>query len=224
MRSITQEVHATAHITVGAFHLLTILLIPASTPIDIGTGAEAVLNSGETARYQFNVDLEGITIRLCVINGRIALYASPTPGANEALHTFKFVLSSMDGLRCQDVNVVDSQLAPNVNGKRQVNMDSTSSLALYVTIEGLTANSSFAINATFGNTAICKIITFKLFSCVYDHTFTDTPCSRFPCHINAQCTDTLGSYECTCLEGFEGDGFQQCTGSYLSIVFAIIMW
>lgn len=165
----------------------------ASTPIDIGTGAEAVLNSGETARYQFNVDLEGITIRLCVINGRIALYASPTPGANEALHTFKFVLSSMDGLRCQDVNVVDSQLAPNVNGKRQVNMDSTSSLALYVTIEGLTANSSFAINTTFGNTAIY------------------TPCSRFPCHINAQCTDTLGSYECTCLEGFEGDGFQQCT-------------
>ena len=210
---------------------LTILFIAASTPIAIGTGAAAVLNAGQTARYQFNVDFEGITIRLCVNNGRIALYASPTPGANEALHTFKIFLSSMNGLRCQDVsltpNILDRQFnqfnITNLNGKRQVNMDRTSSLALYVTIEGLTANSSFAINTTFGNTAICKIITFKLFSCVYDHTFTDTPCSRFPCHINAQCTDTLGSYECTCLEGFEGDGFQQCTGSYLSIVFAIIM-
>ena len=30
------------------------------------------------------------------------------------------------------------------------------------------------------------------------------------CHDNANCTDTIGSYECTCVEGYEGDGFN-CT-------------
>jgi len=31
------------------------------------------------------------------------------------------------------------------------------------------------------------------------------------CHSNANCTDTDGSFNCTCREGFEGDGFN-CTG------------
>ena len=26
------------------------------------------------------------------------------------------------------------------------------------------------------------------------------------CHVNATCTDTIGSYECTCNSGFEGNG------------------
>ena len=34
------------------------------------------------------------------------------------------------------------------------------------------------------------------------------------CHVNANCTDTIGSFECTCGEGFEGDGFI-CTGKQL---------
>ena len=32
------------------------------------------------------------------------------------------------------------------------------------------------------------------------------------CHSNANCTDTDGSFNCTCREGFEGDGFN-CTGT-----------
>ena len=36
-----------------------------------------------------------------------------------------------------------------------------------------------------------------------------------PCNESAECTNTLGSYECTCLDGFEGDGFL-CRGSYNS--------
>ena len=31
------------------------------------------------------------------------------------------------------------------------------------------------------------------------------------CHENATCTDTIGSYECVCLEGFDGDGLN-CSG------------
>ena len=33
----------------------------------------------------------------------------------------------------------------------------------------------------------------------------------YPCHFNASCTDTEGSFNCTCNEGFEGNGFN-CTG------------
>ena len=32
------------------------------------------------------------------------------------------------------------------------------------------------------------------------------------CHINADCTDTIGSFECTCNSGFEGDGVN-CTST-----------
>ena len=33
----------------------------------------------------------------------------------------------------------------------------------------------------------------------------------YPCSSNANCTDSDGSFNCTCGEGFEGDGFN-CTG------------
>jgi len=32
-----------------------------------------------------------------------------------------------------------------------------------------------------------------------------------PCGANADCSDTFGSYDCTCKPGFEGDGFVGCT-------------
>ena len=33
------------------------------------------------------------------------------------------------------------------------------------------------------------------------------------CHYYASCTNTIGTYECSCDVGFEGDGFN-CTGNY----------
>ena len=33
----------------------------------------------------------------------------------------------------------------------------------------------------------------------------------YPCSLNANCMDTDGSFNCTCSDGFEGDGFN-CTG------------
>ena len=34
----------------------------------------------------------------------------------------------------------------------------------------------------------------------------------YPCHPMATCNNTIGSYECTCYEDFEGDGFTSCKG------------
>lgn len=37
-------------------------------------------------------------------------------------------------------------------------------------------------------------------------------CERhpLPCHQSAYCTNTVGSYDCTCLDGYAGDG-TECT-------------
>ena len=40
----------------------------------------------------------------------------------------------------------------------------------------------------------------------------------YACDSNANCTDTDGSFNCTCREGFEGDGFN-CTGELDVLVF-----
>ena len=37
----------------------------------------------------------------------------------------------------------------------------------------------------------------------------------FPCGDNAHCTDTDGSFDCNCVTGFQGDGFN-CTGIYFN--------
>ena len=42
-------------------------------------------------------------------------------------------------------------------------------------------------------------------------------CSSNPCHTNAICTDTNGSYTCTCNAGDTGNGFI-CTSNNLSII------
>ena len=47
--------------------------------------------------------------------------------------------------------------------------------------------------------------------------FLDTDeCLESPCDVNAKCTNTNGSYECTCRGGFSGDG-KNCSGKFLVI-------
>ena len=48
---------------------------------------------------------------------------------------------------------------------------------------------------------------------------TDTDeCVIIPrtCHVNATCTNTYGSYVCTCKPGYTGDG-ENCTGTVTSL-------
>ena len=42
------------------------------------------------------------------------------------------------------------------------------------------------------------------------------------CHINATCINTAGSYDCECLSGFMGDGFN-CSSEYVLIINHAIM-
>ena len=40
-------------------------------------------------------------------------------------------------------------------------------------------------------------------------------CWTYPCHGNATCNNTIGSYMCACDPGYSGDGFN-CTGMHLT--------
>ena len=39
------------------------------------------------------------------------------------------------------------------------------------------------------------------------------------CHVNADCIDTVGSYFCSCISGYEGSGFN-CTGKHVQDIYA----
>ena len=46
----------------------------------------------------------------------------------------------------------------------------------------------------------------------------ENECLSDPCHTNANCTDTIGSYLCECDDGYTGDGWnctniQECDSS-----------
>ena len=54
--------------------------------------------------------------------------------------------------------------------------------------------------------------------CIIQHAFiqladiNECELETYPCHFNASCTDTEGTFNCTCNEGFEGNGLN-CTGT-----------
>uniref|UniRef100_A0A665TTP7 Nidogen 2a (osteonidogen) n=1 Tax=Echeneis naucrates TaxID=173247 RepID=A0A665TTP7_ECHNA len=64
-----------------------------------------------------------------------------------------------------------------------------------------------------GRTCLCSIIWSFLSAFVPVDVFLSCfssdvdECSSSPCHVSAQCTNSLGSFQCQCQPGFYGDGF-----------------
>ena len=55
-------------------------------------------------------------------------------------------------------------------------------------------------------------VIYNHYLCKYKHTFADeNECKYRPCDIFAHCTNTLGSFQCSCFPGYQGDGFH-CEG------------
>ena len=48
-------------------------------------------------------------------------------------------------------------------------------------------------------------------------------CQQGLCVENADCSDTVGSYECTCSTGYSGDGFVSCESESLPIDMNLLM-
>ena len=72
----------------------------------------------------------------------------------------------------------------------------------------------------FGMSKIFRLIhsfyTMYMYTCspaMYSTDINECELDIHTCSSNANCTDTDGSFNCTCREGFEGDGFN-CTGIY----------
>ena len=57
---------------------------------------------------------------------------------------------------------------------------------------------------------------------IYKNIFSDlNECyPNFPCHPNATCNNTDGSYICTCDFGHSGDGFN-CSGKRSKIIYGL---
>ena len=80
-------------------------------------------------------------------------------------------------------------------------------------------------NNVFGKSKICilshSIYTMYMYTyspaCMGSADINECELETYPCSPNANCTDTDGSFSCTCREGFEGDGFN-CTGMYNKVL------
>ena len=85
--------------------------------------------------------------------------------------------------------------------------------------EGYTGNGQ-SCSGTLNS--LLKVMTVNRFFVVKfctPFTFVDIDeCSKgsHVCHVNAGCTNTNGSYNCTCKEGFIGDG-RSCSGTLNSV-------
>ena len=75
----------------------------------------------------------------------------------------------------------------------------------------------FSLEAQDRKTKVPKLMRGKFFSInffnAYDFTDIDECKGSHSCHVNATCTNTLGSHVCQCHAGYTGNG-QNCTGEF----------
>lgn len=185
---------------------------------------------GHNVRYNYQIQEGGITIRLCIQEGHVVLYASLTvPNPNRALNDF--VLDAVfDGNECKDVFVDPDVMVDSISDKERLGKRQTPpERNLFVSIEGISNSSTFTLNTTMGDTAQSKKnyqllfavrFSFTIFDNTYTHTHTDkVTCTQDVCGSNTNCTDDPIGYSCECLPGyvFEAD-LKDCEGTMLIMV------
>ena len=107
----------------------------------------------EQARFHYNVT-EGMTIRLCVPNGNVILFASTDiSNPNEAYNDFVLQPSLITGATCADeyVDIVSLLSTHQRSPVSEAVVNDTVSVTLYVSIEGKRENSSFTLTSFTGD-------------------------------------------------------------------------
>ena len=121
----------------------------------VGGASSGSLNKGGTVRLNFPLPVEGITIRLCVSQGYLVLYASvssTTP--NSAVNDFMLEI----GTGCSDIYIDPRETGNGIDNsmgrrKRQMSALESANLTLYVSIEGVEERNTFILHTTAGDTS-----------------------------------------------------------------------
>ncbi len=145
----------------------TLLCLTVPIPAEVEDVVRGELDQGQQIRYELPIPEEGVTISLCVNDGRIVLYASTTiPNPNEAYYDFK--------LDCIDCNACEffvdpNEFAPEVTtprGRRKRADDNSTmtvftNLTLYISMEGVETNNIFEIQSDIGDTTSEFVLTSR---------------------------------------------------------------
>jgi len=124
----------------------------------VGEASSGSLDRGGTARLNFALPVEGITIRLCVSQGYLVLYASVSSTApNSAVNDFMLEI----GTGCSDIYIDPTDTGNGIDnsmGRRKRQMFSSTAsesanITLYVSIEGVEERNTFILQTTTGDTS-----------------------------------------------------------------------
>ena len=123
-----------------------------SQPLPIGHLSNGSSGQGEKTRLSLSVSLqEDITLRLCVLKGRVVAYASTTvQNPSSALYDWKAEVAAT----LQTINCFTNFFAfekPASTSRATPNTANRDENTLYVSVEGLEERNEFVVNSTSGN-------------------------------------------------------------------------
>ena len=125
---------------------------PGTIPIEVGL-QNGTLTDGANVRYELDIPEEGVTVRLCVREGSIILYASYTvTNPNEALHDFRREVISTGTINCDDAFIPPENTGSNTR-KRQSEPDQSNS-TIYLSLVGVEEENDFVVDTTEGDTTV----------------------------------------------------------------------
>ena len=149
-------------------------------PQIIGDLVRGAAGQGNRVRISFKAPLwEGITIRFCVHQGQIAIYASTSvPNPSAALHDWTMTIRALqyqhtivcstiffDNLDSPDlISEIILPGRPNHRCRRSTGRNSNDYVTFYISIEGVESSNEFSINSSRGGYDFGKSIAVRVWS------------------------------------------------------------